>query len=203
MRQPSIRNLFVYWDSLRGSRLAPDRSEIDPGEIRSCLPAVFILGMDAQRRYPFRLAGTSVCALFGRELRDTAFSALWSPSGEVTIRQLLRCVVEESAGAVTAITGRNEDGARLELELILLPLTCRDGERARLIGALACPSPPVWLGVRPVLTLEAGNVRFVGPGVEAASARGFVAGAANPLIGSGFVVYPAGGRDSISGNIQG
>ena len=74
MRQPSTRELFGYWDRLRGSRQAPDRSEIDPGAIRTSLPDLFLLGLDAERLYPFRLAGMSVCALFGRELRDAAFT---------------------------------------------------------------------------------------------------------------------------------
>lgn len=203
MRQASTRELFSYWNTLRGSRGAPDRSEINPGEIRTSLPDVFLLGFDAEHRCPFRIAGTSVCALFGRELRGTRFTALWSPAGELAITELVRSVVEDSAGAVAAVTGRNQDGALLDLEMILLPLTCRDGMRARLIGAISCLRPPFWLGTRPVLTLNLGDVRFVGAAVETATARGFVAGAPNPLTGNGFVLYPAGPRDGISRNVQG
>jgi hypothetical protein len=43
MRQASTRDLFGYWNALRGSRKAPDRSEINPGEIRASLPDVFLL----------------------------------------------------------------------------------------------------------------------------------------------------------------
>ncbi len=203
MRQASTRDLFGYWNALRGSRKAPDRSEINPGEIRASLPDVFLLGHDAQRGHPFRLAGTTVCALFGRELRGTHFSALWSPAGEITMTNLVQCVIEDSVGAVTAVTGRNQDGALLDLEMILLPLTCQDDVRARLIGAIACPSPPFWFGIRPVLTLQSGDVRFVGPEVETATTRRFVAGAATPLTGHGFVLYPAEPRPRISRNIQG
>jgi hypothetical protein len=192
MRQASTRDLFAYWDVLRGSRKAPDRAEIDPGAIRASLPDVFLLGLDAQRRYPFRLAGTSVCALFGRELRDTAFQALWSPTGAVAMAKLVQCVIDDSAGAVTGITGRNEDGDMVDLEMILLPLASRDGGRARVIGAVSAPRPPYWLGIRPVVTLQSGGVRFVGPAVDTPSARKLVAGRDNPLAGPGFVVYPAG-----------
>jgi hypothetical protein len=198
MRQASTRELFAYWDALRGSRKAPDRREIDPGAIRAILPDVFLLGLDVQRHYRFQLAGTSVCALFGRELRDTAFSTLWSPTCGLAMAKLVQCVIDDCAGALTDITGSNEDGDTVDLEMILLPLICRDSERARLIGAVSAPRPPYWLGIRPVLTLQTGGLRFVGPAVETAFARKFVAGRENPLAGPGFVVYPAGPRQANS-----
>ena len=54
MRQPSSRDLFGLLGCAAGPRTAPDRSEIDPGEIRASLPDVFLLGHDAQRGHPFR-----------------------------------------------------------------------------------------------------------------------------------------------------
>jgi hypothetical protein len=203
MRQASTSDLFGYWNALRGSRKAPDRSEINPGEIRASLPDVFLLGLDAQRRHPFRLAGTMVCALFGRELRGTHFSALWSPAGEIAMTNLVQCVIEDFVGAVTAVTGRNQDGAVLDLEMILLPLTCHDGMRTRLIGAIACPRPPFWFGIRPVLTLQCGDVRFVGPEVETAATGRFVAGGATSSTGGGYVFHPAEPQPRISRNISG
>jgi hypothetical protein len=164
---------------------------------------VFLLGLDTARRYPFRLAGTSICALFGRELRDSHFSELWSATGEPTMTDLVQYLIEDSAGAVTAVTGHNADGAALDMEMMLLPLNCHDGARTRLIGALACPQPPFWLGIRPLLTLHPGHVRFVGPAIETALARRFVAGAAKPLTGNGFVLYPASTRPAISRKAQG
>lgn len=202
MRQPATCEVLDYWNLLRGKRYAPDRDEVDPGAIRASLPDVFLLGFDAARRYPFRLAGMSVCALFGRELRDTAYMTLWTAGAAPGMADLLQSVVEDSTGAVIAVTGHNEVGQKLDLELLLLPLTCRGGERARVLGALSAPRPPYWLGVRPLVALQSGDLRFVGAAVDSLG-RKFVSGRQNPLTGPGFVVYPAGAPDPISRNPQG
>ena len=77
MKHPSTRELFDYWNNRRGSRPAPERSEIEPGAIRRVLADTFILGIDPGSGHPFRIAGTRVCAIFGRELKGMAFTDLW------------------------------------------------------------------------------------------------------------------------------
>ena len=62
MKQPATRALFEYWDALRGTRPAPERSDIEPGAIRSCLANTFVLAADAAHGHPFRIAGTSCLA---------------------------------------------------------------------------------------------------------------------------------------------
>ena len=44
MKHATTRMLFAYWDTLRGERAAPDRGEIEPGEIRHILADTFIAG---------------------------------------------------------------------------------------------------------------------------------------------------------------
>ena len=79
MKHAATRMLFSYWDALRGERAAPDRGEIEPGEIRHILADTFILeNEDGPAR--FRLAGTRLCALFGCELKNAPFSAIWDPA---------------------------------------------------------------------------------------------------------------------------
>ena len=77
MKQASSRELFGYWTARRGTRPAPERGEIEPSAIRRALGDVFILEFDRHQSHPFRLAGTRVCALFGRELKNEPFLSLW------------------------------------------------------------------------------------------------------------------------------
>src|SRR6266478_3214259 len=79
MKQASSRELFGYWAARRGTKSAPERGEIEPSAIRRALGDVFILEFDRQDGHPFRLAGTRVCALFGRELKNEQFLNLWDP----------------------------------------------------------------------------------------------------------------------------
>src|SRR5215469_2101579 len=70
MKHAACRELYAYWDERRGKRPAPERAEIEPGAIRHVLSDALILGLDAGTGHPFRLAGTRMCALFGRELKN-------------------------------------------------------------------------------------------------------------------------------------
>src|SRR4030088_3060881 len=77
IKSGSTSKLFAYWNERRGSRLAPERGDIEPGAIRNVLGDSFIIAFDPEACHPFRLAGRRVCALCGRELKGEAFVQLW------------------------------------------------------------------------------------------------------------------------------
>ncbi len=45
MKYASSQIVYAYWDRLRGDRAAPERGEIEPGEIREALADAFVLEM--------------------------------------------------------------------------------------------------------------------------------------------------------------
>src|SRR5436190_23143037 len=78
MKHATTREVFAYWDNCRGGRLAPDRSDIEPGAIRNVLSDTFILTSDHKAGHPFRLAGTRLCAVMGCDLKGEPFADLSS-----------------------------------------------------------------------------------------------------------------------------
>src|SRR3981189_592207 len=95
MKHPSSREFFAYWDEKRGSARAPDRSEIEPGAVRELLGDIFVLSYDPAAGYPFRVAGTRVCALLGCDRKGSSFSALFKPEGRREIEDIIGIVAEE------------------------------------------------------------------------------------------------------------
>jgi hypothetical protein len=137
MKHPSSREFFAYWDEKRGGARAPDRSEIEPGAVRELLGDIFVLSYDAAAGYPFRVAGTRVCALLGGDLKDRSFSALFAPDGRREIEDVIAVVAEEMLAAVAGITAMSEDGSLVHLELLLLPFNARAHAPLSLTGLLA------------------------------------------------------------------
>ena len=137
MKHPSSRQFYAYWDEKRGDARAPDRSEIEPGAVRELLGDIFVLSYDSTAGYPFRVAGTRVCALLGRDLKDRSFSALFAPDSRREIEDIIAVVAEEMLAAVAGITAISEDGRPAHLELLLLPFNARAHTPLSLTGLLA------------------------------------------------------------------
>jgi hypothetical protein len=137
MKHPSSRAFFAYWDGKRGSARAPDRSEIEPGAVRELLGDIFVLSYDGGAGYPFRVAGTRVCALLGRDLKDQSFAALFAPESRREIEDIVAVVAEEMLAAVAGITAPSQDGKPSHLELLLLPFNARAHTPLSLTGLLA------------------------------------------------------------------
>jgi hypothetical protein len=163
MKHSSTRELFDYWNKLRGTRAAPERDEIEPGAIRRALADTFMLFFDPRTGHPFRIAGTRVCAAFGRELKGVAFTDIWAAASRDPIRNLLATVAAESIGVVAGASGRGAEGAALELELLVLPLAHRGSASTRVLGALAPTELPYWLGTQTLGPLTLGMIRYLGP----------------------------------------
>jgi hypothetical protein len=189
VKHSSTRALYAYWNELRGARAAPDRGEIEPGAIRGALGDSFILSLEPSG-HGFRLAGTRICALFGRELKGEAFDALWHEADRAAARDFLDITANEIAGIVAGVAGYTDEGVSLDLELLLLPLRHRGSSRARQIGVLAPLTMPFWLGATPVTTLSLKSHRHVGPARE--SVPTLVAAADSGRLRHGLLVYDGG-----------
>lgn len=137
MKHPSSREFFAYWDAQRGDARAPDRSEIEPGAVRELLGDIFVLSYDNEAGYPFRVAGTRVCALLGRDLKDLSFPTLFAPESRREIEDVITYVAEEMLAAVAGITATSQDGRIAHLELLLLPFNHRAHAPVSMTGLLA------------------------------------------------------------------
>jgi hypothetical protein len=193
MKHAVTKELFAYWDKRRGSRALPERSDIDPGAIRHILGDVFIA--EGATGWPFRIAGTHICAMFDRELRDTPMVGLFDRASRAALGQIVSTGFEESAGTVASTIGETDDGRHVALELLVLPLRHgRDG-CGRMIGTLVPVKTPYWLEVIPLTRLTLGAFRHVGPATAESDMPSLVA----PLTGAPqretFVVHQGGRQD--------
>lgn len=169
MKHPFNQQLFAYWAQRRGARPAPERSDIDPAAIRTILGDSFLLSREAGQEFIFRVAGTRLCALFGQELRDLSFSAVWDTASAAEISEHCAVIAEEAVGIVAGATARTEDNLSCSFEMLLLPLTLRGRMGARLIGLIAALERPFWLGLWQVQKLQLGAIQYIGATTPAAA----------------------------------
>ena len=173
MKQESCNALYRYWDGLREpGAVAPTRSSIEPSAISAHLRDTFILEA-VDSNFPFRLAGTRLCAIFGHELRGASFLGLWSATDRDQIETVLEGVSEEGTGSVLGVIARGPSNDDIALELLLLPLVQSAPAFDRILGALVPNQLPYWLGVQPIRSLEVASVRQLPPGDKAVVAGVF------------------------------
>jgi len=161
MKHPTTRQLYAYWTQRRGVRAAPDRGDIEPAAIRTLLSDSFVLAGDV-KDHRFRVAGTGICALFGRELRGEPFASIWDSADARSAHDALMAVVEEGTGFVVGAEAQyGGDAQTASFELLVLPLSYRGVIGARVIGALAALERPPWLEMCTVEPLHFGAVRYL------------------------------------------
>lgn len=137
MKHPANREFFAYWDEKRDGARAPERSAIEPGAVRGLLGDIFVLSLDPRHGYPFRVAGTRVCALLGRDLKGENFPDLFAAPSRGEINDILSVVSEETMAAVAGVTAASTGGTTAHLELLLLPFAARANTPISMTGLLA------------------------------------------------------------------
>lgn len=56
----TLKTALAYWCSLRGSRRMPSRGDVDPADMRSLLPYVYLLDVEGASRFRYRLIGQNI-----------------------------------------------------------------------------------------------------------------------------------------------
>lgn len=182
MKHPVSRAFFTYWDGKRGAARAPERSDVDPSALRELLGDIFVLSYDDAATYPFRVAGTRVCALFGRDMKDQSFLALFGRQHRRDIAEIVAAVAEDMLPAIAGLTTTAADGSTTHLELLLLPFNSRAHCPITLTGVLA----PFETGQRGALgELQLTSWRYVHPPQQKLVPRAL----RKLAIARGFMVY--------------
>jgi hypothetical protein len=161
--QSSLQILYSYWNEVRAGRIAPQRLEIEPSRISAILSQTFLLEVLKSGTYPYRLAGTRLCEIFGAELRGKNFLDGWSEQDRPGLESRLATIGEQGAVAHLILEAIVDTRHRIELEINLLPLL-HGGKITRIIGAVSVTSgPPHWLGSEPLRNLQVKQHRLVWP----------------------------------------
>lgn len=163
MKNVATRALYDYWERLRAGRAAPERSEVDPGSIRTLLGDVFMLELGGTDSHVVRLAGTRICALLGQEWKGRPFAEPFAARDWPEVYKLLDGVAESARPAVAGIQGETADGRTIDLELLVLPLRHRGRTHARLMGSLIAADWPYWAGNIPVTRFQLLSIRHIQP----------------------------------------
>jgi len=136
VKHPSNQEFFAYWDKARGHAAAPDRNSLAPEPVRHLLGDIFVLAYDPLGGYPFRIAGTRLCARLGRDVKGESFTALFTGEAQREIEDLVGIVAEETLPTVAGVTAVTSAGGVLPLELLLLPFSPRAHTPLSLTGQI-------------------------------------------------------------------
>ena len=161
MKHEATRELFAYWDALRGERRAPERSDIDPAAIRNVLADTFMLDVDVAGAFPIRLAGTRVNGLFDADQKGRAFLDLWRAEERRNVAAVLLAVADGVCPVVAGGSAAPRGCAEERFELLFLPLRHFGKTHARILGMVTPAAQPLWLGLLPVGPLALRSLRVI------------------------------------------
>ena len=139
MRETSNRSLFDYWNTLRGARKAPKRSELEPSQFSSLLSHTFVLEDNLPTVLSFRLAGSHLCRAHDKQLRGTDFRELFHQDDHHIVARDLLSVRGTGLAGTLQISSPATASRKKESELILLPLADAGDQIVQYLGSW-CPA---------------------------------------------------------------
>ncbi len=127
--------LFTYWASLRGARRLPGRADIDPGCFKRHLPTISLIEVIPEPRdFRFRLAGTGLYTVYGREITGRLLGEVYAGPAIDYWRDELGQVVEERRPAVGAHNLAWKGASHLSILWLRLPLASNGCDVDMILG---------------------------------------------------------------------
>ncbi|MFT3687598.1 PAS domain-containing protein [Paenirhodobacter sp.] len=134
--------LRAYWDGVRGNRLVPPRSEINPRGIERALEFSFVLERVAPGMGRFRLAGMHLNDLMGMEVRGMPLTAFFTTTARKAVADASEAAFREPAIVEAELVSEAGAGRPvLSARLLLLPLRSDLGDVTRALGCLVAEGP--------------------------------------------------------------
>lgn len=133
----AISQVEAYWDALRGLRMMPKRSEIDPRGIENALEYTFVLERIAPGMARIRIAGSHLSDLMGMEVRGMPLTSFITPPNRMQMSDALEEVFQRPAICELRMTSEVAPGKpQMDARMLLLPLKSDLSDVSRILGCL-------------------------------------------------------------------
>lgn len=129
-----ISSVLRYWDQLRGDRVAPGRVEIRPAAITRHLSRICILERPRAGTVRMRLAGATISARMGMELRGMPFRALFELDDRSQAMDAAETAITTPAVSFLSLARAERTGPADEAMMAILPLSDTRGALTRAIA---------------------------------------------------------------------
>lgn len=134
---PGSRKLFAHWEMIRGEQACPAREEFAFGPIKELLPDMVLIERGASGNgYRFRLAGSNVCALFGRNLTASDVLLGWDAFEASILASHFDMAFTDGQPLLARMRLVTDTGLTLAAELVAMPIQARNSRQIQLIGGL-------------------------------------------------------------------
>ena len=130
-----------YWRSKSVAPSIPSRSQIDPLEMRQFLSKVLMIDVESDREFTYRLCGTHVAAINGKDLTGQRASELNLGASSQQFIEVYRRAIRSTEPVL--FTGRLwwQDRQWVGFEQIILPLSTDGLKVDKLMCVIDCNLP--------------------------------------------------------------
>ena len=143
MLAPALSQIEDYWNSVRGARLVPARSEIDPTHLKAVLGYTFIAERSSTGRPKLRITGSHFAKIIGTEPRGLPLSGAFEFESRNTLIEACDAVFDEPAMVRLSVSVNNVSGLQTTAgTMVMLPLRSDMGDVTRLLGGIALDRVP-------------------------------------------------------------
>ncbi|HEX2116857.1 MAG TPA: PAS domain-containing protein [Alphaproteobacteria bacterium] len=134
IEQPSLRQLYAYWDQKRRGRRFPARADIDPLELGFVLGNLSLIDvLHEPLRFRFRLQGTMAVSRLGYDLTGKLVDEIPDPEYRQITLATYRTIVEQGQ-PMRAVREQMYDHKIHRYEIVWLPLA-NNGESINMLVA--------------------------------------------------------------------
>lgn len=132
----ALNEVKAYWQALRDHHHVPLRADLDPRGIRGALSKSFVLDAADPAEPRFRIFGSDISKLHGRNLRGQPLTEMLASASRKICREILTDVICLPARSQLDFVTEQTNGQSLELRMVLLPMKDAQGQISKILGCL-------------------------------------------------------------------
>lgn len=161
---PDTRALLAYGRALAGGAAAPRKGGAD-----QVLERLFVIERTKEGRWPLRTFGAELIALFGRDLKEHDFAALFLEPDKRLFLALIEACGEAGEPGIARVRAEAAGGVAIGAEILLTPLKIEHNLGERYLGLFQPLGGEAFLAGRPIIRLRLGSLHP--PAAKAAAVR--------------------------------